>query len=302
MKLADEIIDMLSSQGGSLNDALFKTKVLLHRMGEKDLVDWVNLELQGYTGREDVPEYRIIDMSIRGDVSNLAYRYNDHPLPTGHLDEPLRRDLRKTALRQSVAVLEGFAKDDKDLSINVAPELYNKLSKGLGNGYNVERAWGKPSLGCMVQVVTEIKSRLLDFLLELSERMPDGLDREEMKEESKRQNISNLFNHTVIGDNATFVIGDGNVQNVENNVKINDFESLAAELKRINVVDDDIDELRQALLADEGAQELSEGKIGPGVSGWIGKMVGKASSSTWAVGVGAAGGLLAAAIKAYYGF
>ena len=43
MKIIEEIIEILSSEGGSLNDALFKTKVLLHRLGEKELVEWVNL-------------------------------------------------------------------------------------------------------------------------------------------------------------------------------------------------------------------------------------------------------------------
>ena len=47
MKLVDEIIEILSSDNGILSNALIKTKVLLHKMGHKELVMWVNKELNG---------------------------------------------------------------------------------------------------------------------------------------------------------------------------------------------------------------------------------------------------------------
>jgi hypothetical protein len=302
LKIIEEIIEILSSEGGSLNDALFKTKVLLHRLGEKELVEWVNLELQGYKDPETLPEYRKIPMTIMGNISNGAYRYTDQILPTAHLKEPLRSNLEKTNLMQSIAVLEGYACDDKNLSISVAPEIYHLLSEALGNGYNVERAWGKHSVGGMVQVVTEVKSRLLDFVLELSERMPEELNREEMRAASRQKNVSDLFSHTVIGDNATFVIGDNNVQHVENNISVNDFESLASELAKHNVAAKDIDGLRAAIRDDEGSEEHNQKSFGKNVSAWIGKMIEKAANASWAIGVGAAGNMLAGAISSFYGF
>jgi hypothetical protein len=302
MKIIEEIVEILSSEGGSLNDALFKTKVLLHRLGEKELVEWVNLELQGYKDPETVPEYRKMPMAILGNISNGAYRYSDQILPTAHLKEPLKSNLEKTNLMQSVAVLEGYAGNDQNLSVSVAPEIYHLLSGALGNGYNVERAWGKHSAGGMLQVVTEVKSRLLDFVLELSDRMPEELNREEMKEASQQKNVSDLFSHIVIGNNATVVIGDNNIQHVETKVSVNDFESLASELIRNNVPAEDIQELRAAIEADEGSVEHNQKAFGTNVNTWIGKMVVKAANSSWAVGVGAAGGLVAKAIGSYYGF
>jgi hypothetical protein len=237
-----------------------------------------------------------------GDFSNGAYRYSNQVLPTTHLKEPLRSNLAKTNLMQSVAVLEGYADDDKNLSVSLAPEIYHRLSEALGNGYEVERAWGKHSVGGMVQVVTEVRSRLLDFVLELSDRMPEELDRGEMKEASQQKNVSELFNHTVIGDNATFVIGDNNIQHVENNITTNDFESLATELARHKVPAEDIEKLRLAIEADEGAEEHSQKSFGKNVNAWAGKMLGRAASSSWEVGVGAAGSLIATAVRAFYGF
>lgn len=84
MKIVDEIIDTLSSEGASLNDALFKTKVLLHRLGEKELVEWVNLELQGYKDSDELPEYRKMSMVVRGNISNGVYQHNNQALPISH--------------------------------------------------------------------------------------------------------------------------------------------------------------------------------------------------------------------------
>ncbi len=48
MKLLNEIIDLLSDKAGSLTDAMLKTKVLMHRIGHKELAEWVSAELGGY--------------------------------------------------------------------------------------------------------------------------------------------------------------------------------------------------------------------------------------------------------------
>ena len=51
MKLLADLIAELSTPQPSLIDALVKTKVLLHRVGRKDLVEWVNHEINGYPAR-----------------------------------------------------------------------------------------------------------------------------------------------------------------------------------------------------------------------------------------------------------
>jgi len=123
MKLIEEIIDNLSSDTPNLNNALFKTKVLLHRLGENQLISWVDSELNGYPNIKSIPEYRIINVSVYGNASNMAWRYSDHPLPLSHLDKKLRKNLETNHLTQSIAVIESYAKSDKDLTITIAPEF-----------------------------------------------------------------------------------------------------------------------------------------------------------------------------------
>ena len=302
MKLIEEIIEMLSSDSSNLNNALFKTKVLSHRLGEKELVSWVDAELSGYPNIESLPKYRVLTVTVLGNFSNMAYRYSEQPLPLLHLDKKLRKTLETTHLTQSIAVLESYAKDETNLAITIAPELYPRLSKGLGSGYNVERAWGKHSAGSMLQVINEVRSRLLDFVLQLSEKIPNELDTEKMKEKSKEVGTSDLFRNAVFGDNATVVVGNGNVQNIKNAITQNDFGSLAEELRKHAVQEEDIASLKTAIDADIDAPELDDKKLGANVRGWVKKMLAKATDAVWNINLGVAGGLLTEALKAYYGW
>jgi hypothetical protein len=250
MKLIHEIIDLLSSDTSNLHNALFKTKVLLHQLGEKDLVHWVNSELKGYDRIENLPDYRVLTMNILGNISNGAWRYSNQPLSIAHLGEKLRKSLETNRLTQSVAVLESYAEDEADLQVQIAPELYPSLSKGFTGGYRVENAWGKNSAGSMLQVITEVRSRLLDFILELSNKIPEELNEEEMKEKSKEINTSELFNNAVFGDNATIVVGDKNVQHIKNTINKHDFEALATELRKHDIQDEDLTLLEEAINLD----------------------------------------------------
>jgi hypothetical protein len=302
MKLIKEIIELLSSDTPNLNNALFKTKVLLHKLGEKNLVQWVNSELNGYSSIDNLPGYRILTISILGNISNRAWRYSSQPLLISHLDKELQKRLETTYLTQSIAVLESYAKDESGLRIQIPPEFYPSLSKGYLGGYNVENAWGVNSAGSMLQVINEVRSRLLDFILELSEKIPEEPNEDTMKEKSKEIGTSELFRNAVFGDNATIVVGDSNIQNIKNTILKNDFAALAAELKKYSVAEEDISSLKVAIESDKGTPDLTENKFGPKVRKWISGMLTKATDAVWDIQIGIAANLLTEALKAYYGF
>lgn len=300
MQLVDEIIELLSASKPSLENALFKAQVLAHKLGEEELKKWVDSELKGYPDREDLPPYRVLHVTVMGNFSNGAYRYTDQPLPIMKVDKRLREKLETTRLMQSIAVIEKWSKSESDLSIVIAPEMYRELSKGLGGGYTVERAWGKHSVGAMLQVVVEVRSRLLDLALQLSDRIPREPETSQIKAVSKEVAVGEIFRNAVFGDNATIVVGGGSIQGVANSVVKNDFASLAAALRQHHVSEADIVALEGAIADD--AKSLSEDQgLGPRVRQWMGGMVAKAGSAAWEVGIGAAGNLLGAALAAYYG-
>ncbi len=300
MQLVDEIIELLSASKPSLENALFKAQVLAHRLGEEDLKTWVDSELKGYPNRESLPQYRVLHITVMGNFSNGAYRYSDQPLPIMKVDKWLREKLETKHLTQSIAVIEEWSRSESDLSIVIAPEMYGALSKGLGGGYSVERAWGKHSVGAMLQVVVEVRSRLLDLALQLSDRIPREPEASKIKAVSREVAVSEIFRNAVFGDNATIVVGGGSIQGITNSIVKDDFASLAAALRQQRVSEADIVTLEGAISAD--TKSLSEKQeLGPSVRQWMGGMVAKAGSAAWEVSISAAGNILGAALAAYYG-
>lgn len=302
MQLVDEIIELLSSSKPNLENALFKAQVLAHRLGEDDLKHWVDSELKGYCDTSALPPYRVIHVTVMGNFSNGAYRYSEQPLPIMKLDKRLRQKLEVTHLSQSIAVIEKWSKNESDLSTVIAPEFYRELSKGLGGGYSVEQAWGKHSVGAMLQVVVEVRSRLLDLALQIADRIPREPALTDIKQVSKEMAVGEIFKNAVFGNNATIVVGSGSIQGVSNSVAQNDFDSLANVLTSHRVPADDIAALKQAIEADQGAEDHKTKSFGPKVRQWLGNMVAKAGSAAWQVSIGAAGNILGSAIGAFYGF
>ena len=305
MKLLEEIIDGLSDEQPNLEHVLTKTKVLLYQIGQKDLASWVNSELTGYSGNDVVPEYRQIPTRVLVTATNgYTARWQNMPVPLGHLDKEMRDSLTTTTVAHSIANLQDWANSkDGALSKPLPAEFCGLLGKGLDDTIYVETAHVEIGRSQIVGILAEIKSRLLDFVLELSSQIPAGAGEVEATEVSKRIDTANLFNNAIFGDQTTIIVGDHNVQTVTNTVRANDFGSLAEYLKANKVPEQDISALEQAINVDATASSEMQapGQYGSAVQQWLKEMLGKAVDTAWAVEINVAGSLLATALNAYYG-
>lgn len=299
MKLLDEIVALLSSKDGSLTDALLKTKVLMHSIGHKELADWVNDELNGYAEGKTVPSYRVIPTRLVGNLRNATWAYANQTLPTAHLTEKQRKHFTENELRESIRVLEELTtKPDMHVTHPVQPEFYELLGQPLQNAW-VERAWVQMEPTQIMGVLVEVRSRLLDFVLNLKDELGD-VEGADVKEAAKTIDAGGMFANAIFGDNTTIQVGNDNVQKVRNQIEKGDFSSLAAELKKHGIADSDIKELHSAIKLDSTAQELEQKKLGPAVRGWMSTMLGKAVNAAWNIELGIAGGLLTNALQKYY--
>lgn len=303
MKLINEIIDTLSSDTGKLSDALIKTKVLLHKIGHKELVPWVNNELNGYPDRDSVPEYRILPAQVLVNASNGAYRATSQHIPMGHLEEKHREAIETARMDQSLAVLEKFIeKDTGHLQAHIPMESYGLLGKGLGNGYQIERAWSEISHTSVLQMLTQVRSRLLDFVLELNDQFPSELNEDQVKERISSVDTENLFNNAIFGDNTTILVGSSNTQNVSNVSIKGDFSALAETLEKNGISESDISLLKDAIDEDSSIVNNESKEFGPAVKSWLQMMLSKAVEASWNIELGVASSLLATALNSFYGW
>jgi hypothetical protein len=305
VKLVEEIIDLLSREDPNIENALTKTKVLLYRLGEDHLAGWVSAELNGYTGSQEVPGYRIIPTRVLASVTDgITIRYPSTQLPLGHLPEQMRTDLRNTKVGHSVATLQQFAAAKEDsLSKPLSPELYRLLAKGLTKGFIIESAHVEIARSQIIGILAQIKSRLLDFILQVSTRMPSDITDSDARTKSKEIDISSLFQSAIFGDNTTIIVGNHNTQTVKNiAIKAGDFRSLAEHLRAHRVSEPDIANLRSAI--DQDGENVDRSKRQPGskVKEWMKVMLAKAVDTSWQIEIGVASSLLASALGQYYGW
>jgi len=301
MQLLNDIVTLLSDKSGSLTDALLKTKVLMHRIGHKELAEWVNDELNGYPLNKPLPDYRTISVRLYGNVSNIAWRHAATQLPTFHLTKEQRARFSVGELRESIQVLEQYAASDNSLTRPVAPEWYHTLAKGgIQSSFSIEKAWTQFEPNKIVHMLIEVRSRLLDFALNLQGELGDILE-ENMKEAAKGIDAPGMFAASIHGDNHTFIMGNGNVTSINNTVTKGDVTALAEAFKNSGVSDADVAELQDAVGLDDSDAVAETKQFGPRVKAWMTKMSGKAIDGAWAIGIGAGGKLLADALHSYYG-
>lgn len=303
MKLIEEIIEILSKEEPNLTNALLKTKILLHKMGKSDLIEWVNNEINGYSEDAQVPPYRAVNAQVLANFANMAYQYSRHPIPLFHLDEGYREFLEVIKLRQSLKALEKFAANDSGSIQRAIPvEASTLLEKGLDSSYHIQKAWCEISTSAITQILIEVRSRLLDFVLELSGKFGKDLSDKEVKDISNTLDTNSMFANAMLGDNATILIGNHSHQSVDSKIFKNNFESLSDLLKSKNVKEPDIQELQTAIESDKSSFEVTKKEFGPAVKGWLKKMLSKAVDATWQIEIGAASSFLADALKKFYGW
>ncbi len=304
MKLIHEIIELLSKEGGSLEDVLIKTKILAHKLGEKKLSVWVNSELNGYQASLGLPEYRVVPTRVRVTATDgYRVRWKNQNAPLNHIDEKIKNNLTKQKFTESISALQHLISNEGGtLARPLPPEICPLISEGLGEGVYAESAYVEIGKSQVVQILTQIRSRLLDFVLELSTQLPDEINEEEIKMVSKKIGAENLFNNAVFGDNTTIIVGDKNKQIVTNEQLTNNFENLAEFLRQHNIQEGDINSLSKNIEKDSDLVDHDNRVYGPNVKSWLKSMMSKAVDASWKIELGMASSLLSAALNSYYGW
>lgn len=293
--LLDEIIELLSDEKGSLNSALLKTKVLLHSLGKKDLATWVTNELKGYPD-ENVPDYRIVSAEVHGHVTSYAWQANDYVLPIMHLSEQQRKNLTESVCTMSIASIEDSVKSGKKLIRHLPPEFGALLQKVLTPGTHVFSSWCAINMVDIENILSEVRSRLLDFALELRDVVGIDVPEKELAARAASVDTEKLFNTAVYGTGNTIIIGSHTFQAVTN--EKGDLDGLVAAVAQLGFQQGELEGLRQAVLDDKAqgkTPDVTEGATGK----WYTKALKEAGKGVVKAGIDVVSSVIVKAIKAY---
>ena len=205
----DDLITALSDEKESLTGILLKTKVFLHQIGKKELAEWAQHELGGYPDASTLPDYRQLPAHVKANVVSIAWRYTAHPLPTSHLTDEVREKFINANITKPIAVIEQWAAGESgSLERQIPMELNGLLGEKLEAGVNIERAWVETPLADVKNILTQVRSRLLDFLLELRDSVGDADKPAEVRDKARQVDTSGMFNNAIFGPNTTILVGN----------------------------------------------------------------------------------------------
>lgn len=298
--LLDEIVAILSDEKGSLNAALLKTKVLLHSIGKKDLATWVSNELKGYPDDKNLPEYRICGAEVHGHLTSLNWEARDYLLPIMHLKEQQKKNLTVSPCTMSIESIEEsvrkFRSGGGKLIRHLPVEYGAAFKKVLTPGTNVWSAWCEINMVDIENILTEVRSRLLDFMLELRDVVGIDVPEKELAARAATADTEKMFATAVYGSGNTIIIGSHHIQTITN--QKGDLDGLLEEIKKLGYEQKDLEELRQAVNADkdEGkTPEIADGKTGQ----WFSSALRKAGKGVVKVGVDVAASVITKALEHY---
>lgn len=300
----DEIIDLLGNAESDLNDILMKTKIFLFKSGQKKLSPWVSAELNGYPNEQDLPDYRIVSARILINANNAVRSYKNFQIPLTHLDDEMYNDAYKSEVRLSISSIQELvdnAGDSFALQQPIPLEFSLIYAKHVDDSYEITKIYKEIALHQFTNILSQVRSRLLDFLLEFSDQVDQISGTEAMEDKAKKIDASSLFQNAVLKGNVTINVGDGNSFNINNNIIKNDFSALHEKLSQLGISEDEISELKESIHID-GPLPPSDKKYGAKVNEWFAKMIQKAANSTWNISVAAAAPVLTNALNQFFGF
>ena len=299
MELLNDIRADLVNESARIVNTLRKARVLAYEVQSPELRQWVISELDGYSDFEKVPDYRRIALPVFGTFNGPGgARMRDVLITTSGLPVELKEVSDILIVPDGVAVIEGLLESGEEaLTRMLLPEITQILrrTQTMSGGMILFESYQKVPRGNLLGVLDSVKTRLLDFVLDLQERTvtSEGVRSGEIPPEVVREAaIYNFY-----GGNNVVATG-GNAHQEVKNVYEGNFDSLVEHLKGYKVSDEDIIDLKEAF----GTEPVrKDGKFGSKVSAWIGTMISKAASGAWEISADKSSEILVKALQLYSG-
>ena len=302
MHLIDEITNELTKGAApNLSGALFKAKVLAHQLGEQDFANWVNFEINGYPDVDSLPTYRKFDMTVVGTVISGRQIWQNVTLSAEDVPIEVRDQVLICPVVAGVAVIEGWISEGVHMAI--PHDFYPFLRYGMAEHTRIESAEGRFGAQALRGCLNVISSRLLDFVLLVSAKLPAS-GGGNLKEFSKEAGVGSMFKDTVL-NGATINVAYGShstAVQTGNSVQIkNDIDALIAAMKALHVADVDINELHSAISEVKADADAPSDSLGRRVQAWAANMLTKAGSAAWSTSFEVAAKTLIPPLLTYYG-
>jgi len=301
MTLLQEIQKEAVDGSSDLPTLLRKCRILAARLKNDKFKNWIQYELDGYPSSADLPDYRKMQcQSIGHFFGSFGRALRNTPIPTTCIPKQFRDFVANVEVHGGVGGLQNLIShsEGRTLQEQWPADLVAAVASQICEGMNLVQAWKAIPSSAIVGILDTVRNRILNFVLEIESAAPDAGEATGTPSITSEQ-VGSVFNTYIMGNVGNIASGSTHVQqHATITVNKGDSESLAKFLKTMNVEDEDIQKLQEALVTEPVA---TSGGFGKRVSAWIGEMVSKSAQGLWNVTTTIASNILTKAVEQYYG-
>lgn len=231
----------------SISDILLKMKIFASKRGDKELLDWITKELDGY---DDMPpKYRMLTSGCKVDVF-VPFRGTariDFPIDIIK-DEKVRERLSTIPFHQPIAEIDNLGKEtetDGVIKMKVPVFAYSFMS-GFING-DIQDAYQYTTTAAVSQIIVAVKSVLIDYMLKISNEgeidfSTFAKNNPKMSNTTIIAGIVNTGTGVVNAQGSTNVVGDNNAITAENKAELHRILSEIEEIAASGMPNDEYNE------------------------------------------------------------
>jgi AbiTii len=206
MSLLRRIQDATVDPKFQLADILRMCKILAARLEHPLFKEWIKQELNGYDdNKEQLPDYRVLrNLGCRGDFFGpFGSGLKNAPIPPIYLPEEFREAVSTKYVFQSVSALEsnvGQANQSNQSILRMlwAADAVVLLGSDIYESMVCGQAWTDIPTAALVAILDTIKSRILDFVIEIEAEAPNAGDAEPGKKPIPDKEINYIFNRCIL--------------------------------------------------------------------------------------------------------
>lgn len=273
--MIQSLIKDLAYDNITLSQGLTRAKLVQSKLKVDELKNWLTNELNGYSDKDDVPDYRTIQVKIIGHfVDDFGREWRNAPLMLDELGKDLDINFYEyTALGSIKAIEDAVNQTTREDSIMI-PFGQSFVHK-LGDLYRKnDHRTHLISAGSIIlpsqyrNILEQTKQRLLDILLELQEKFPSMDDDFVATKESKEQ-AKNIVNYHIYGgsNNTNLGVGDSVIQSDNKQSIKADLKEFVDALKDLNVPTDEVEAIKTIVTS----KEPKESKLSKAMK-WVGQL------------------------------
>lgn len=215
MSLLRQIQDAAIDSSVDLPALLRKCKVLAARLGNDDFKRWIDNELSGYDRKEDLPEYRVLNVNSKGHFGGpFGSGLRNADIPLSCIPEDFREMLGHSYLMQPIAGIASLVsnKETGTLQEPWNPDIVAHFGRNIYERMDCMQAWKVIPASALVAALDTVRTRVLNFALEIEAQNPAAGEAMATEKPVSPETVQHIFNTYITGTVQNLAAGSNDVR------------------------------------------------------------------------------------------